>query len=107
MASEEVAPLLAKEFVTLKIDKDRMPGGTDVLKRYQEKEQGIPWFVFLDGDGQPVVNSTGPKGNVGFPAEPFEIAHFQTMLQTVRTHLTDAEISTLIRVLEAANKKTQ
>ena len=105
MASPNVAPVLAKEFVSLKIEADRMVGGKEILKRYQANEGGIPWFVFLDGDGTAVVTSDGPKGNVGFPAAPHEIAHFRTMLERAKRKLSDADIAALVASLEAANKK--
>jgi hypothetical protein len=107
MASTDVAPLLAKEFVTLKLDFDRAKGAKEIEKRYIDKEQGLPWFAFLDGDGNAVIHSTGPKGNTGFPAQPEEIAHFKTMLEKVKKHLTDSEIAFLVKSLEEANKKTQ
>jgi len=105
MASPDVAAILAKAFVPLRLEADRMIGGKEILKRYQAGEGGIPWFVFLDGDGKAVVTSDGPKGNVGFPAAPHEIAYFRTMLDRSRTVLTDADINALIASLEAANKK--
>ncbi len=105
MASKDVAPLLAREFVFAKLDYDRAAGAKDIEKRYIDKEQGLPWFVFLDGDGKALIHSTGPKGNTGFPAEPEEIAHFKTMLQTVKKKLTDEEIAFLVTSLEEANKK--
>ena len=105
MASPNVAPVLAKEFVSLKIEADRMVGGKEILKRYQATEGGIPWCVFLDGDGTALVTSDGPKGNVGFPAAPHEIAHFRTMLERAKRKLSDADIAALIASLEAANKK--
>ena len=105
MASPNVAPVLAKEFVSLKLEADRMVGGKDILKRYQANEGGIPWFVFLDGDGKAVVTSDGPKGNVGFPAAPHEIAHFRTMLERSKRRLSDADIDALVKSLEDANKK--
>jgi hypothetical protein len=105
MASKDVAPLLAKEFVFAKIDYDRAKGAKEIEKRYIDKEQGLPWFAFLDGDGKALINSTGPKGNTGFPAQPEEIAHFKTMLETVKKRLTDAEIAFLVTSLEEANKK--
>ena len=74
MASQTVAAILAREFVPLRLEADRMIGGKEILKRYQANEGGIPWFVFLDGDGKAGVTSDGPKGNVGFPAAPHEIA---------------------------------
>jgi hypothetical protein len=105
MASPDVAAILAKAFVPLRLEADRMIGGKDILKRYQAGEGGIPWFVFLDGDGKAVVTSDGPKGNVGFPAAPHEIAYFRTMLDRSRTVLTAADINALVASLEAANKK--
>ena len=106
MASKDVAPVLAKEFVPLKLDFDRAKGAKEIEKRYIEKEQGLPWFAFLDGDGKAVAHSTGPKGNVGFPAEPDEIAHFKTMLDTAKRRLTPEDIAFLVKSLEDANKKT-
>jgi hypothetical protein len=105
MASKDVAPLLEKEFVTLKLDFDRAKGAKDIQRRYIDKEQGLPWFAFLDGNGKALIHSTGPNGNTGFPAQPEEIAHFKTMLQTVKRHLTDEQIAFLVTSLEEANKK--
>jgi len=105
MASKDVAPLLAREFVSVKLDFDRAKGAKEIQKRYIDKEQGLPWFAFLDGDGKALIHSTGPKGNTGFPAQPEEIAHFKTMLQTVKKRLTDEEIAFLVTSLEEANKK--
>jgi hypothetical protein len=105
MALKDVAPVLAKEFVIQKLDYDRATGAKDIEKRYIDKEQGLPWFVFLDGDGKALISSTPAGGsNVGHPAQPNEVAHFKAMLQTVKRHLTDAEIDALIASLVAANK---
>jgi hypothetical protein len=105
MASPSVAQVLAKEFVGLKLEADRMAGGKDILKRYQGHEGGIPWFVFLDGEGKAVVTSDGPKGNVGFPAAPDEIAHFRTMLETSKRKLSSDDVDALVKSLEESNKK--
>lgn len=107
MALENVAPLLAKEFIAVKLDYDRQPGARDVEKKYVDKEQGLPWFAFLDGNGEALITSTGPKGNVGHPYQPDEVAHFKVMLEKVKRHLTDADIAFLIESLIAENKKTQ
>jgi len=105
MASKDVAPLLAREFVAVKLDYDRAKGAKEIEKLYIDKEQGLPWFAFLDGDGKALTHSTGSKGNTGFPVQPDEIAHFKTMLQTVKKHLTDEDIAFLVTSLEAASKK--
>lgn len=76
------AALLAKGFVNVKVDVDRMTGGKDILTKYRPKEGGIPWFAFIDGDGKVVADSDAAKGgNVGFPSAKDEIAHFAKMLE--------------------------
>jgi len=105
MASKDVAPLLAREFVAVKLDYDRAKGAKEIEKLYIDKEQGLPWFAFLDDDGKALTHSTGSKGNTGFPVQPEEIAHFKTMLQTVKKHLTDEDIAFLVTSLEEASKK--
>jgi hypothetical protein len=106
MASTDVARLLAKEFVSLKIDIDRMIGGKDLLTRYCPKEMGIPWFVFLDESGAALATSvTGDGKNVGFPWEDFEIAHFKVMLQKTAAHLSASDIEALNQSLIAFRGK--
>ena len=106
MALKDVSSLLDKEFVTVELDWDRAPGARDIERRYIDKDQGLPWFAFIDGDGKALITSTAPvSGNVGFPAQPNEIAHYKTMLEKVKKHLTDADIAYLIKSLEEANKK--
>ncbi len=102
MALKDVAPVLAKDFVTLRIDTDRMVGGSDLLTRYAKTQQGIPWFVFLDEDGNAIINSMAPEGgNIGFPAEDGEIAHFKVMLKKVAKRITADEIDALAKSLVA------
>lgn len=105
MAKPEVAALLGKDFVDVKIDNDRMTGAKEIyqaqLKAAEQKESGIPWFVLLDADGKLLAHATGPKGNVGFPYQPEEVEHFGTMLKQARQNLTDAEIATLVQMLHS------
>lgn len=91
--------LFAKEFVYLKLD-PRLENGGSVIERVHPKQQGgIPWFVFLDADGKPLVTSDGPDGNVGYPSEPESRVHFEKMLRTEPRQLTDADIKSLISAL--------
>ena len=105
MATKNVAELISKEFVTVKLDADRDIGAKDIEKRYIDKEQGLPWFAFLDENGKCLIHSTRPDGgNIGHPAQPSELAYFKTMLETVKKQLAENEISFLIQSLEAFNK---
>ena len=107
MALDDVAPVLAKEFVTQKIDFDRSKGAKEIGKRYAGKEEGLPWFAFIDPGGQAIVTSTGPKGNVGTPWEPHEVEHFKTMLVKAKKHLSDAQIDALIASIREFRKKSE
>jgi thiol-disulfide isomerase/thioredoxin len=96
----EVTGILHKDFVDVKIDRDRMTGGKEVLDRYHAGNKGgIPWFVFLDGKGKEIITSDGPKGNIGFPAQDYEIDHFVVMLKKARRRITDREIDDLRKTL--------
>jgi thiol-disulfide isomerase/thioredoxin len=105
MAQPEVAALLKKDYVDLKIDQDRMNGGLVMKRDYPGAEKsGIPWFAALDPDGKVVATSTDSGANTGFPANAGEIAAFGGFLEKSAKHLTAAEIQALLASLTAANK---
>ena len=104
--------VLAKDFVDLKIDTDRMVGGKDMheadLAAAGQKGGGIPWIEFFDADGKLLVHSTGPEGNTGFPVQDAEIEWFAHMLDTVRQNLTAEDVQTLRQsLLEAAKAQKE
>jgi hypothetical protein len=105
MAREDAAAL-HKEFVPVKIDIDRMIGGKDVLDAYpKSKDQGIPWFVFLQPDGKELADSMGPKGNIGCPNTPEEISDFLEIVKKVAQILTAEDLDTLRKSLMAHRTK--
>jgi hypothetical protein len=105
MVSEPVATRLAKDFVTVKIDDDRMIGAKELHAKLQadaarlapggKAGAGIPWFVFLDGEGVMLASSDGPKGNIGFPSAREEVDHFASMLAKVAVRITPEDIEAL------------
>ena len=111
MLESAPAALLAKDFVDLKIDTDRMTGGKEMLAAERSKagakDGGIPWIAFLDGDGNQLTTSDAPAGNIGFPSKDEEIAWFATMLQKARVNLKDADIDTLKSLLVAWRKASE
>lgn len=106
LARPEIEKLLAKDFVDVKIDMDRMTNAKQVAQRFRKDVEGrIPWFAFLDQEGKPLATSDGPKVNIGYPAAPEEIAHFVKMLQTSKKNLTDDDITAIEKALKEAAPK--
>jgi thiol-disulfide isomerase/thioredoxin len=105
MALPEVSAALGKEFVDVCIDIDRMDGGKEILARYHSSGKGgIPWFAFLDAKGKALVTSDSAKGNIGFPYEEHEVAHFLKMLDTTKRHLSPSDIERIGQSLKAQKK---
>jgi len=104
MATKENADLLAKDFVTIKLE-DRGIGAQDIRQRFISEDPGLPWFAFLDADGKCLIHSSGSDGrNIGHPVRDNEIAYFRIMLETVKEKFTDHDIEVLIQSLEDFNK---
>lgn len=101
---DNVGPTLARDYLILKIDIDRTRGGRELMGRFTGGEQpGIPWYVIVDAEGRPLAESNVTRGNattnVGFPAEPHEIAHFEQMLRQTARSLTPEQIETVVTTL--------
>ncbi len=98
MADENVAAILSKHFVDVKIDVDRTLRGNEMKDRMTKGESaGIPWYAFLDAEGKIVVDSTRPeKGNIGYPYTNEEIATFITVIQKAARTLSDGDIKQLV-----------
>ena len=78
----DVAKVFGEAFVTVKIDIERMAQGKETQLKICETDQGgIPFFVVVQPDGSKVADSVGPEGNVVFPVDPNEVAHFMKVLE--------------------------
>jgi thiol:disulfide interchange protein len=89
----DVKPIFGSAFVPIKIDIDRMTGGKELAEQNGRRDDdGLPFFVILDGAGQPLGHSRGPKGNVGFPVEPFEIEHFIKVIADTAKNLSPKQL---------------
>jgi thiol:disulfide interchange protein len=106
MAHESVQPILARDFVDVKIDVDRMTGGKEMKERFTEgKRSGIPWFAFLDGDGKVLADSWDAEGNnLGCPWAPAEREQFGRILAGVAKRITAEEIIAIISRLGEPKK---
>lgn len=110
LADRQMRPLIDKHFVIadLRVEEERgkhpelnTPGGDQLLADLGGKDSGVPFIVFLDDRGRPIINSLRPvqgkaKGeNVGYPVLPEEIDWFMTMLQKAVPSMTKADAGIL------------
>lgn len=101
LAGAEVSAIMARDYVDLEIDVDRMAQGKEVESSFRPAESGgIPWLAVFDTEGKIQATSDGPDGNIGFPVEPNEIAHFIDMLTRTAEHNGAAEIGRIETLLE-------
>ncbi len=101
----EIAEVLNQAFVPVKIDVDRMKGGKALEAKIRGSQSGgIPFFVILKPDGTKVADSKGTKGNVGFPVEPYEIAHFMKVVEQTAPKLTAEQRAVLEKGLQPQKK---
>ena len=74
---------LEQGFVFVKIDDLLDTNGVAVTKKLLgDKHFGIPYHQILDGDGNLVIDSEGPLGNIGHPSSFEGIEHLKDMLKS-------------------------
>lgn len=108
MADKQMGGIIDRNFVTVHLDVlengDKRslenPGGLETMKALGGENAGLPFMAVLDAKGKLMVNSNAPtpdgKGsNIGYPAQPNEIAHFLTMLKKGAKHLNVGEIDAI------------
>jgi thiol-disulfide isomerase/thioredoxin len=104
MDQPAIAAILAKDFVDVKIDTERMEGGKQMATKFGATG-GIPWYAFVDGEGKTLVHSASAGSNIGYPGAPEEIAGFEGMVKRVAKKISAAEVGTLTGSLKEEAKK--
>jgi thiol-disulfide isomerase/thioredoxin len=114
----EIRPILEKYFVLASLhvfeEKGKHAelnnrGAAKLVADFGGESGGVPFLVFLDAQGQLLINSNRPvkrkpKGeNIGYPALPVEIDWFLTMLQKSLPSLTKADAQTIETWLRRAS----
>ena len=102
LGSKEIAGVFNAAYVPVKLDVDRMTGGKELAGKHGGENQGLPFVVVLDPKGTKLADSAGPKGNVGFPVEPHEIAHFMKIIRDTAKTLTPEQLALLEKGLKDA-----
>ena len=88
------------DYIPLAID-SRMANASAVTTRLRRNRGGgIPWLLILDAAGQELITGEGPKGNIGCPVQPEEVAWFGQMVAKTHQRMTEAQRVQLGEVLE-------
>lgn len=99
--------LLARDYVLQSIDSGKHDNAKAVIQKIRTKGGGIPWMAIVDPTGKVLITSDGPKGNVGCPWEPHEIAWFREMLGKTKQKLTDADLDAIVKANEAYRARVE
>ena len=106
MTREDIAPIFEDNFVDLKIDTDRFPGGGEMLNDMRHSQRGgIPWFTILGADGKEIVSSSSSGDNIGYPGDAPSAKIFIGMLRKARPSLTDEQLEHIQTELVASMKR--
>ena len=90
---------LEKDYVFLKIG-GRELHGAEITKRITLGEHhGIPFFAIFDPDGNRLIDSAGPLGNIGHPSGFEGKRHLRKMLMTTRKRITPEEVEAVVGTL--------
>lgn len=94
---EEQRTPIEKAFVLVEIDTARDRHGAEVAKQLKHAG-GIPWHVMLDAEGQILVTSESPIGNIGSPAPtPDSLKHVRHLFtEAAGDLLTAGEIAAIL-----------
>ena len=111
LARPEIAAILERDLIVLKIDIDRMTQGKDVMETFRSTESrsgGIPWFAILDAKSSKLATSDALEGaikNIGYPAEPREIEAFIKIIDSQRRLIETDQLAFVRKELETAGEK--
>jgi len=96
----------ARDYVIAPIDIARMSEGREVARRLGIRSgSGVPWMAVVSPGGDVLITSEGPRGNIGYPIDAREIAHFVDMLKKTARHSTPEEIAKLEAALREEGEK--
>ena len=103
---EDIEPIFTKDFVSVKIDLEKMAGAKELIESYAKKNAGVPFLVILSPDGTALVNSFAPNGqNIGSPIAEWEIEHWNTMMRKTAKRITPEEILYMAKTLAEDRKE--
>jgi thiol-disulfide isomerase/thioredoxin len=107
----DIKPVFEKYFVPVKLvvqenEKNKAlenPGAADLFKDYGGPD-GLPYSAFLNAKGALIINSKLNGNNIGYPAQPQEIAHFIDMMKKAAPKMAEEDLQTVETALKGFKK---
>ena len=90
MQQDNIKKIFEENFVFVPIDvqekgekkKLETPGGNELMAKYGGAKAGLPFFLFMNADGEVIENSLNEKNeNLGCPSTKEEVSSFITKLK--------------------------
>lgn len=85
------------------------PGADKLMVKFGGTEE-VPYYAFLDAQGELIINSKRPSSgdpageNIAFPVDPKELAWFQQMLQKAAPKISKGELAIVESTLKSMSK---
>lgn len=101
-----VHAILGKYLVIAKVDIYKSKAGAGLYKTYGK--EGTPSWTIFGTTGEVLIDSDNGKGNVGYPAEDDEIAHYLKALKIAAPAISEPECTVLaVKLKDYRSKKSQ
>lgn len=110
MAHPEAREAIEKNYVVVHVDvlergeKEQTvenPGGEELMKTLGGEKSGLPFYAVLDRSGKKLADSNVMPGNanIGYPAQPEEVAAFESILKKTAPGMTAEQRAAVTRQL--------
>ncbi len=114
----EIKPIIDKYFVLARLTVQEQgakksldnPGGDEVMAQAGGKDVGLPFFAFLNEEGETIANSIRPgegkaaDRNIGHPVQPQEVDWFLVMMKKAAPAISGDEAKIMENWLRAQKK---
>ncbi len=106
-----IKPIIDKNYIVAmvdvnehgdKIQKSENPGARNLLSDFGGDKAGLPFLVFLNGEGKMIANSNvmSQKQNIGYPGSNEEISAFVKLLQKTAPHINNKQLDVIQNYFE-------
>ncbi len=104
----DIKPVFEKYFIPVKLvvqenekNKSLENAGAEALLKEFGGPSGLPYFAFLDAQGDLIVNSKQNGQNIGYPAQSNEIDWFVQMMKKAAPNISESDVKSIETALRS------